>query len=57
MAGSRDPGWAKLPGAHTDVHRERIRCSDGCLNRLIGSVLGESGDRWRDGENERGSET
>lgn len=56
MAGSGDPGWAKLAGAHTDAHRERIRCSDGCLNRLIGPALGEIGDRWRDGESERGRE-
>lgn len=56
MAGSGDPGWAKLAGAHTDAHRERIRCSDGCLNRLIGPAHGEIGDRWRDGESEEGEE-
>lgn len=57
MAGSGDPGFGELAGAHTDAHRKRIRCSDGRLNRLIGPALGEIGDRWRDGGNERGRRT
>lgn len=49
-------GWQRsswlgeLAGAHTDAQRKRIRCSDGCLNRLIGPALGEIGDRWREGQ-------
>lgn len=45
------PSWpGKLAPAHTGTAK-RIRCSDGCLNRLIGRAAREIAT---DGWNERG---